>query len=141
MEQGPKHPGSRIAFLARGGLRIPISVRRYRLQVAFGAGVGDRRARRQRDALLLGQEFRKLAEDAGRHGNVAGGDVDAGRRRKRAHDGQKRSRGKCRCLISQRIDNGGGRCAHRQASLCVGVQVPMGALAACAGAERASAVI
>ena len=81
-----------------------------------------------RHPLLLGQGFGKLAEDAGRHRDIAGGDVDAGRRCKCTHDGQKRSRGKCRCLISQRVDDGGGRCAHRLASLCGGVQVPNGCI-------------
>ena len=55
--------------------------------------------------LRLGQEFREFAQDAAGHGDVAGGDLDAGRRGERADDGQEGTRRQQRGLVGQGVDD------------------------------------
>jgi len=84
-------------------------------------GVGQQRQLAElcevvRHLLVVGQELRELAQDAGRDGDVAFGDFDACGRREGADDGQEGPRRQQRGFVRQGVDDGGLLGAHRRDS-------------------------
>src|SRR6185369_13954102 len=73
-----------------------------------------------RDALLLGQAVGELGQDARRHRNIAGFDVDPRRFGERPNDRQKGIGRKQRRLVGQRVDDGRLLGAHVVSRVGVG---------------------